>query len=616
MALVFYGYGYPSEDAPKVDQYVDTSTGQLFYNMLRGDSENGFYREMVPTGKTWEYQNVADPSGKPIYGTQGYRPPESQSDEGGMSIKSETAGYTEAGYQLGDISNPNNPETKLANYAASKGYPPKYDPNYGWVIPSSAPVNAIRESYAAQFRGGGGFINQLLDAGLPLNLMMAAVTGGALGGASLGTTIGTELGLTGTAATTVGNAIVSGVQNLAATGDLNSAIVSAVASGAGGLTAQEAAAQLPAGTDPSLVRAVSGASGGAVGSAIRGQDIAQGALVGGISPVISDIITSGEDVTRPITPAPDQGGVPTPPPVQIPETPVETTAEVPAGRITDQEVIQQIQPKTDVTAPIEPVESTIDTEAVIPVGETPAVAPEAPATQEAVAPEVPVAPVDTTQELPSAVTTLPEVEVTAESETPTRDQQILDLTGLAPREQVSPIIDVAPTRTLPPSDQTLPEVEVTAEREIEPEDQQIISLTGLLPKQPVTTLPEVEVTADREIEPEQVDPFVDIAPPSDEGITEVFPAPEEDFEPYPEKKSDYTREISTLLNYLLSDRGRGGVGGRTYDLGGGGGGPGSQALAQALRVDAGAPIFGGEKKGKRSNVWNIESLRTKDETGA
>lgn len=36
--------------------------------------------------------------------------------------------------------------------------------------------------------------------------------------------------------------------------------------------------------------------------------------------------------------------------------------------------------------------------------------------------------------------------------------------------------------------------------------------------------------------------------------------------------------------------------------------PGTQALAQALRVDLGAPIFGGEKK-KRKPVWNVESLR-------
>jgi len=38
--------------------------------------------------------------------------------------------------------------------------------------------------------------------------------------------------------------------------------------------------------------------------------------------------------------------------------------------------------------------------------------------------------------------------------------------------------------------------------------------------------------------------------------------------------------------------------------------PGSQALAQALRVgDAGAPIFGGDKEGGKKSGWNVESLR-------
>ena len=39
--------------------------------------------------------------------------------------------------------------------------------------------------------------------------------------------------------------------------------------------------------------------------------------------------------------------------------------------------------------------------------------------------------------------------------------------------------------------------------------------------------------------------------------------------------------------------------------------PGSAALAQALRTDAGAPIFGtsGDEKGKKPGAWNVESLR-------
>ena len=36
--------------------------------------------------------------------------------------------------------------------------------------------------------------------------------------------------------------------------------------------------------------------------------------------------------------------------------------------------------------------------------------------------------------------------------------------------------------------------------------------------------------------------------------------------------------------------------------------PGSEALGQAVRTDAGEPLFGGKKKGKKSG-WNVESLR-------
>jgi hypothetical protein len=45
-------------------------------------------------------------------------------------------------------------------------------------------------------------------------------------------------------------------------------------------------------------------------------------------------------------------------------------------------------------------------------------------------------------------------------------------------------------------------------------------------------------------------------------------------------------------------------------------GPGSQALAQALRTDPGGPLFGGDSEGKQRRVWNVESLKLKDEMGA
>ena len=46
------------------------------------------------------------------------------------------------------------------------------------------------------------------------------------------------------------------------------------------------------------------------------------------------------------------------------------------------------------------------------------------------------------------------------------------------------------------------------------------------------------------------------------------------------------------------------------------GSPGSAALAQALRVDPGAPSYGGQGEGEQKPVWNLASLKLKDETGA
>lgn len=54
----------------------------------------------------------------------------------------------------------------------------------------------------------------------------------------------------------------------------------------------------------------------------------------------------------------------------------------------------------------------------------------------------------------------------------------------------------------------------------------------------------------------------------------------------------------------------------TAFLGAGDVSPGSQALAQALRVDSGTALFGSDKTGRRKPVWNVESLKLKDEMGA
>lgn len=58
------------------------------------------------------------------------------------------------------------------------------------------------------------------------------------------------------------------------------------------------------------------------------------------------------------------------------------------------------------------------------------------------------------------------------------------------------------------------------------------------------------------------------------------------------------------------------TGGTSVTTTGAGQSPGSSALAQALRTDLGAPIFGGDKdKEGRKSGWNVESLRYMGDVG-
>jgi hypothetical protein len=785
--------GNSEEGTRSSDGYVDTSTGEIFRGQRVGDNENGYEYVTVPTGQTWDKINKADPSGRNIYGSEGYAPQqyESAGDESGESLSTTgVGGMTPSGdMQIAESMNRKGYTDVLAKY----GITPKYDPKYGYVLPSNV-HNAITQEY---FKNAGlgqyqekGIVFQMLDAGVPLNLMMAAVTGGALGGASLGAMIGADLGLTGAAATTVGNAVVSGVQNLAATGDLNSAIVAAVASGAGGLTGQEAAALLPAGTDPTLVKAISGAASGGVGTAIRGGDIGEGALVGGAAPIINAAFTGadvkpGTPTTDPyprgeisitgmeptITPAPDQGGVPTPPSV---DTPIITDINAP---ITDAEVVAQIQPTgntADINANVYAGTSTgtmtdapdvektykglnlkadervtdvkttyvddmgrpvskndpnaIREDSVFIVKENPN-DPNKPYAYEARYINGDFSKPDSYETggvgeyeggkiptLSASSKTKPTFEVITQ-DTPiggfsgenTPDTGNVSISSI---DAANAFIATTPTRNTPTGpitdEEVLGQIQPSGGNATISTDNAsnvnvttgangntLIDTTGLVPgggnvsitgssggvstagnatvigggdgsnaasNAVITTsgsgsgnatitgdgsgnnanatiigsgsggsgsgsgsgggggnatvigggdggdgnaailkltglISDTDTDTPKKLDDDvQVDPFVDIDPP-------------------PEKKSDYTKEISILLNALLGDTGNTGVGPRTYDLDGSSG-PGSAALAQALRVDAGAPIFGGEKKGKRRNVWNIESLRNIDETGA
>lgn len=112
-----------------------------------------------------------------------------------------------------------------------------------------------------------------------------------------------------------------------------------------------------------------------------------------------------------------------------------------------------------------------------------------------------------------------------------------------------------------------------------------------------------------------------ITPPQYQQYMDTYSQPE-----YVSKamtESPIGKASEEALSYLLSDAysslfGSGGVrgggggsvsGGTSVATIGAGSSPGSEALAQALRLDPGAPVFGGEKdKGKKSG-WNVESLR-------
>jgi hypothetical protein len=82
--------------------------------------------------------------------------------------------------------------------------------------------------------------------------------------------------------------------------------------------------------------------------------------------------------------------------------------------------------------------------------------------------------------------------------------------------------------------------------------------------------------------------------------------------------ADVSRELFDVGASSLFSQDRGGVGATSFTqqapqtsvaTTGSGTSPGSEALAQALRIDPGAPVFGGEKEGGKKSGWNVESLR-------
>jgi hypothetical protein len=694
---------------------------------------------------------------------------------------------------------------------------------------------------------GGGILSSLLPIVAIVISVVAPGLGSIIGAEILGTSgaIAAGTAVAGTAEAIVGSAVLSGGMTAVQGGTpgeiLKSAIVSGAATGIGGVTGQEVASSLPAGTDPTLVKALSGAASGGVGTAIRGGDVVEGALVGGAAPIINAAITGadvkpGTPTTDPyprgeisitgmeptITPAPDQGGVPTPPSV---DTPIITDINTP---ITNEEVLAQIQPtgntadinanvyagtntgtmtdapdvektykglnlkadervtnvKTtyvdDMARPVSPNDpNAIRDDTVTIVKENPN-DPNKPYTYYAIysngdfskpssyetwsvgeyeggqiptslnsfktKPTFEVITQDTPiggfskENTPDAgnvsissidaanafITTTPTISTPTG---PITDAEVLNQIQPSASNATITTADAANTAVTTPTGNTaittadtgntavtttptggITDAEVVAQIQpsggnatISTDNASNVNVTtgtngntsidtaGLVPgggnvsitgssaggstagnatvigggdgsnaasNAVITTsgrgsgnatitgdgsgnnanatiigsgsggsggsgggggnatvigggdggdgnaailkltglISDTDTPKKLDDNVQVVDPFVDIDPP-------------------PGKKTDYTKEISILLNALLGDTGNTGVGPRTYNLDGSSG-PGSAALAQALRVDAGAPIFGGDKKGKRRNVWNIESLRNIDETGA
>jgi hypothetical protein len=150
---------------------------------------------------------------------------------------------------------------------------------------------------------------------------------------------------------------------------------------------------------------------------------------------------------------------------------------------------------------------------------------------------------------------------------PSRTDQILDLTGIRqPPTPRLPEVTVSGERDL----DRLPEVQVTGEEEIE-------------------RLPQVDVTAEEDIER----PRSDI----DYVRSQIFPltTPDKDKE---------------LINYLYGNITPGRTLTRLGEMP-----AGSSALAQALGVGDPGSLYLGKKGKERKPVWNVESLKLKDELG-
>jgi len=123
----------------------------------------------------------------------------------------------------------------------------------------------------------------------PVKLAAVALT---IAAPTLAPTIGAALGATGTAATVVGNAVIGGTV-AEATGE--SFIKGATAGAIGSALTPVASAASEAVGGGTLGNVASGAVKGATTAALKGGDVATGALTGGTGGLLSDVVTKGLD---------------------------------------------------------------------------------------------------------------------------------------------------------------------------------------------------------------------------------------------------------------------------------------------------------------------------------
>jgi len=155
----------------------------------------------------------------------------------------------------------------------------------------------------------------------------------------------------------------------------------------------------------------------------------------------------------------------------------------------------------------------------------------------------------------------------------------------------SPVTEIPPIEITAPQDNVQVVSPTQTQKPAPSRDQKIIDLIS----PPVTELSPIEVTAPKS-NVQTVSP--------DASVTSKEETP---------KDTSTTKEDPNLFIYSskspLSQALKLGMGtGVSSSAGTAGTTPGSEALGQALKTDAGDPLFGGKKKGKKSG-WNVESLR-------